>query len=147
MHLNCSGFLALTDAMIFIAVIMIASAVIASDHGSAPTDTSDAGDILDAIVLTEVRMSDLSDDGDGSLVRFTDLLAMDVLGGGGRASEYAGDLLGRICAGRPYSMTIGYSESELRMGGDLQDWTQSVRRTVAVSTGGELTMELVLLRS
>lgn len=146
MRMRPDGFLALTDAMIFIAVILIAASVTASCC-SEQSDRWDAGDVMDTMVLTELRMSDLSEDGDGSMVRLTDMLAMEVLNGRGGASEYAEGLLDRACAGRAYILELRFMDSSLALGGDHDAAVPYAHRDVLVSTGGTLEIDLRMMRS
>lgn len=74
--MNRRGFVALMDAVIFTAVLMLAlSATIGLGLGES-ADERDAGAMLDGILDAEVRMSDLVEDGDGTPVRVSDLCAL-----------------------------------------------------------------------
>ena len=86
--MNHRGFVALMDAVIFTAVLMLAlSATIGLGLGES-ADERDAGAMLDGILYAEVRMSDLVEDGDGTPVRVSDLCALMLSTGQPGVREY-----------------------------------------------------------
>ena len=70
------GMLAMMDAAIFMMVLMAAIAVTLQASVHDGTHDEEAGDLLDGLLSSKVRMSDLSEEGDGSLVRMSDMIAM-----------------------------------------------------------------------
>ena len=83
--MNRGGFVALMDAVIFSAVILVAlSALLGLGITAQDGDDRDVSAILGSVMSAEVRMSDLAEDGDGSMVRVSDLCALWVSTGDGR---------------------------------------------------------------
>ena len=146
MRMNRRGMLAMLDAAVFVMIIMMASAVLVHNFHSGVSD-DDAGDILDSILSSEVRMADLSDEGDGSLVRISDMIALDILSGGDRALGFADDCLNRACSGRPYLLRMFYGDGTAVIGSAGGKESSSVSMERILSTGGVLRAELILYSS
>lgn len=66
--MNDHGFLAMMDALLFITVIIVACSVVAGMSMDGAHDGSNASGLLESMVSSEVRLSDLSE-GDDSIVR------------------------------------------------------------------------------
>ncbi len=145
--MNRGGMLAMMDAMIFMAVIVLAVSVTASTVIHTPTDERDAGDLLDCLLSSEVRMSDLSAEGDGSMVRTSDMMALYLVTGESRVEDYLTELLEAFSAGRHYRLTIEFGGLSRTLGGWDGEPSASVSRTVPVTSGGDLTVTLALYPS
>lgn len=145
--MNRRGMLALMDAMIFMAVIMLAVAVTASQVSDTPMDERDAGDLLESLLSSEMRMSDLSGSGDGSMVRTSDMIALYLVTGEEDVEGYLTELLEAFSAGRHYRLTMEFGELESELGGGKGEPSVSISRTVPVTSGGELTVRLDLFPS
>ncbi len=141
----------MADAMIFIAVIMIAASVTLTFADSPQGDDRDAPAFLKDLLGSEVRMSDLSD-GDDSVVTVSDLMALELYRGEGSALEYAAELLSAFARGRPCTLEVEFLHPSgeafsrtLGSGGTLE--SVSYRAEVPVSTGGTLSARITLFAS
>ena len=114
--MNHRGFVALMDAVIFTAVLMLAlSATIGLGLGES-ADERDAGAMLDGILDAEVRMSDLVEDGDGTPVRVSDLCALMLTGDQPGVESYVESVLESFSGGRHYLLEMRHSELSMTIG-------------------------------
>ena len=144
--MNRRGFLAMMDAMIFMMVIMVAASALLlpmADDG----DGSDASEMLDGILSTEVRMSDLVEDGDGSKVRLSDLIALHMVSGCDGVEDYLTELMEAYSGGRGCTLTLRFGDLETVIGNGSGMPSVSAERSVPVTTGGQLTAKLELFSS
>ncbi len=150
MRSNEHGFVAMADAMLFIVVIMVATVVVVAEEDPIRTDDRDASAFLEALVSSEVRMSDLDEGGDDSLVRLSDMMALHIHAGSEGTADYIRELLDAYCRGRGYllTLTFGYGEDaeEVSFGEEGGIPSSSAERTVPVTSGGELRAVLSLYR-
>lgn len=150
MRSNEHGFVAMADAMLFIVVIMVATVVVVTEEGPVRTDDRDASAFLEALVSSEVRMSDLDGDGDDSLVRLSDMMALHIHAGSEGTADYIQELLDAYCRGRGYLLTLtfdnGEGAKEVSFGAEGGTASSSAERTVPVTSGGELRAVLSLYR-
>ena len=145
--MNRGGMLAMMDAMLFVAVLMVALSVTAQVMHDGSEDGRDAGDLLDSMLSSTVRMSDLSEDGDGSLVRVSDMLALHLASGEGSAMEYAEELMESFSGGRGYRLTLTFGDLSETLGDGSGTPSATAERTVPVTTGGELSARLEIFPS
>ncbi len=147
---NEHGFVAMADAMLFIVVIMVATVVVATEEAPIRTDDRDASAFLEALVSSEVRMSDLDEGGDDSLVRLSDMMALHIHAGSEGTADYIQQLLDAYCRGRGYLLTLtfqyGEDAKEVSFGERGGIPSSSAERTVPVTSGGELRAVLSLYR-
>ena len=141
------GMLAMMDAAIFMMVLMAAIAVTLQASVPDGTHDGDAGDLLDGLLSSKVRMSDLSEEGDGSLVRMSDMIALYLVTGDDGVGDYLSDLLDSMSRGRGYFLEMSFGEHGKTMGSPDGTMSASAERTVPVTTGGELVAVLTLYRS
>ncbi len=149
MRSNEHGFVAMADAMLFIVIIMVATVVVVAEEDPVRTDDRDASAFLEALVSSEVRMSDLGE-GDDSLVRLSDMMALHVHAGSEGTAGYIAELLDSYCRGRGYLLTLTFGSgdvsSEVSFGDGGGTASSSAERTVPVTSGGELRAVLSLYR-
>lgn len=145
--MNRRGFLAMMDAVIFTTVVMLAMTALLMMGVESETDDRDAAGTLDSLMSSEVRMSDLAEEGDGSLVRVSDLCALYALNGGEAIGAYLEETLDVLCGEGSYTMELTFGEKMATVG--VGDGTQLYSATVElpVTTGGTLTAVLTLYRS
>lgn len=151
MRLNRDGFVAMTDAMIFIVVIMVAVSVTVTYADHVSGDETDTSGFLEDILSSRVRMSDMAE-GDDSLVKLSDMIALHVLTGAEGPRAYLEDAMDDFSRGRPYLLEMTYVQSDgTSMNGSIGDpegdSASSAERTVPVTTGGHLTVSLTLFGS
>lgn len=147
--MNDRGFLAMMDALLFITVIIVASSVVAGMSMGGAHDDSNASGLLDSMISSEVRLSDLSE-GDDSVVRLSDLMALHAFRGSNTVSDYVSEILETYTGGAPYLFTVEYTdpsdvvhETSIGIPGDYRESTE---RTAPVSTGGFVRVTLSVLR-
>lgn len=147
--MNDHGFLAMMDALLFITVIIVACSVVAGMSMDGAHDGSNASGLLESMVSSEVRLSDLSE-GDDSIVRLSDLMALHAFRGSETVSGYISEILNAYTGGGPYLLTIGYTDPSDVVHkasiGIAGDYRESAERTVPVSTGGSVRVTLSMLR-
>lgn len=148
MRSSTDGFLALTDAMVFIVVILAACAVVACISIDDVCSDSEPAEMLDVLESTMVRLSDLTD-GDDSLVRLTDLVALHSVSPQERVEGYIGELLQQWSRGRGCTLHAEFADTggdvhEVSFGSPGVDAASVAERTVAVSTGGSVRLVLEL---
>ena len=146
--MNRGGFVALMDAVIFSAVILVAlSALLGLGITAQDGDDRDVSAILGSVMSAEVRMSDLAEDGDGSMVRVSDLCALWVFTGDGAVEEYLGEALDALSGGRGYRLDLSFGENSRSIGDGGEMESMAAFADVPVTTGGTLHAELRLYRS
>lgn len=141
MVLNRKGMIGMVDAMAFIIVIIVAMSVTVSymDH----QDWRDPpGEMLDTLCGVEVRLSDMTDLEDGTLVFLTDLIALDIHNGGHASLDYVSKLLDVYTSGRGYLLELTFGDITVSEGPGVGGDNSFAERKVFVSTGGMLKMRL-----
>ena len=138
---------ALVDAMVFMLVMTIVVSltvytVIGNDYVG-----PDAGASLDCICGVEVRVSDMTDIDDDSLVYLTDIMAYHVAKGSTaeertELNDYLGSVLDRQFGGRAYGLTMSYDGKTDMVGRDFADSCSEAHRELQTSLGGVLTLDL-----
>lgn len=141
MVLNRKGMIGMVDAMAFIIIIMIALSITVSyidqqDWRDPP------GEVLDTLCGVEVRLSDMIDLDDGTLVPLTDLIALDIHNGGRASIDYVTKLMDVYTSGRGYLLELTFGDITVIEGGGVGGDSSFAEREVFVSTGGKLTMRL-----
>ena len=146
--MNRGGFVALMDAVIFSAVILVAlSALMGLGITAQDGDDRDVSAILGSVMSAEVRMSDLAEEGDGSMVRVSDLCALWVFTGDGAVEEYLEEALDALSSGRGYRLDLSFGEYSRSIGDGGEMESMAAFADVPVTTGGILHAELRLYRS
>ena len=135
---------AFIDAMIFLVVIMMAITVTVSLNPH--QESMDVGPdvFLSYIGGTEVRLSDLTGIEDDSLVYLSDLMALS-LTQETEVEEYLEVLLDSVFGSKRYRLVIEYGELIGTIGSDISHYTSQYSRTVPISTGGSIYIELSIL--
>lgn len=138
------GFIALIDAMIFTVVVLMAMSALLGIGFVADEEGRDASAMLDGTLSAEVRMSDLVPDGDGSLVRVSDICALEMTAGGTGVMGYLEECLVAFSQGRPFVLVLTFGDDMVSMGspGDMEVSCAEVE--VPITTGGSLHAELIL---
>ncbi len=146
MRMNRGGMLAMMDAMVFMAVIMIALSA-SVYHGLQESDQRDPGDLLGSMLSAEVRMSDFREDGDGSKVKLSDLMALSLVSESEAVDVYVLELLETYSAGRHYRLTLTFGEHSKTFGEAHGMLSSASEMEVPVTTGGSLNAYLELFAS
>ncbi len=144
--MNRKGMLAMVDAMVFVVIIMAAAAVMVHTANTGTSD-SDAGDVLESVMSSKVRMSDLREDGDGSLVKVSDMIALDLVSGTTDALEFAEGCLESFSKGRPFLLSVEYDGKTAAIGTEGSRPASSASMDLPVTTGGSVHAELTLYLS
>lgn len=141
MRSSDDGFVAMMDAMIFIVVIVMAASVTAGIAIQSVQDETDTSEFLDSLLLSKVRLSDFSQ-GDDSIVRLSDLMALSAVGGNEKMMSYLEDALLSFSRGRPCHMLVEYendgTSGRIELGNNIASPSMESVRETAVSTGGTL---------
>ncbi len=147
MRMNREGIVALMDSMIFIMVMMIATAAFIGYMDSTSDDDGDVSGFLEDLLYSEVRMNDMTE-GDGSLIRVSDMMALWMKDGGEEFEEYLTEILDSFSHGRPYLMVMIFTTDNGRLESSIGGMESSTYReseiTVPVTTGGKLTVRFAL---
>ena len=144
MRMRRGGFIALIDAMIFTVVVLMAMSALLGIGFVADEEGRDASAMLDGTLSAEVRMSDLVPDGDGSLVRVSDICALEMTAGGTGVMGYLEECLVAFSQGRPFVLVLTFGDDMVSMGspGDMEVSRAEVEGPI--TTGGSLHAELIL---
>ena len=147
MRMNDGGFLAMMDALLFITIIIVACSIVAGTGLDDAEEGSDASELLESLVSSKIRLSDVSE-GDDSMVRLSDLMALHAMRGSEPVSGYIRDILDAFTGGAPYLLTIEYADPsgtvhETEIGTEA-DYRESAEKTVPMSTGGTVRAVLSL---
>ena len=153
MRASDRGFVAMVDAMIFIAVIILAASVTAAYSDTATDEDRDVSGFLEDLMESELFLEDLLwTGGDGSLVHVYDLCAVWLSKGGYRVGLYVEDVADLFAKGRPYTMKLTYenpsgSTAKKSIGSAGSVLSESCTKSYAVTAGGTLTVTLALYAS
>ena len=132
--MNRGGFVALMDAVIFSAVILVAlSALLGLGITAQDGDDRDVSAILGSVMSAEVRMSDLC--------------ALWVSTGDGAVEEYLEEALDALSGGRGYRLDLSFGDISRSIGDGGEVESMAAFADVPVTTGGTLHAELRLYRS
>ena len=118
MHLkNKKGLTAMVDAMIFIVVMGLAVSALLYLQGSDEETRGESGEIVDNLFSTKIRMDDLIEYGDSSIISLTDMLAASMVIGDDSIKDYLETVMTSL-RGIPgsYSMSIEYQGIRLELG-------------------------------
>ncbi len=140
------GVTGIADVMIFLAVMGLAFAGLCACGIGAETDDRDAAAILDGLLASELRTDDIADAGESRIAGIADILAYAAFTGDVRTAAYLDAVLEAV-GGGPGSIRIelDYLGRGLSAGGPCDGPPRTVcKRTVPVSYGGELSIELQL---
>lgn len=143
------GFLAMMDALLFITVIIVACSIVVGTGSDDPDERSDASELLESLMSSKMRLSDVSE-GDDSMVRLSDLMALHALRGSEPVSGYICEVLDAFTGGSSYLLTIEYTDpagNVHRAGiGTAAEYRESAERTAPMSTGGTVRAVLGILK-
>ncbi|MGN0097793.1 MAG: hypothetical protein ACI38Y_00510 [Candidatus Methanomethylophilaceae archaeon] len=143
MVLNRKGMIGMVDAMAFIVIITVALSVTIS-YIDPPDWRDPSGDVLDTICGVQVRLSDMTELEDDSLIFLTDLIALDIHNGGHGSLDYLSQILDVYSSGRGYLLELTFDGKTVSMGTDVGGDHTFSQREVFISTGGKLTMRLTM---
>ena len=143
--MNRGGFVALMDAVIFSAVILVAlSALLGLGITAQDGDDRDVSAILGSVMSAEVRMTDLDPDGDGSRVRVSDMCALQMVVGGTDVESFLSEALDMFSKGRPYLLEMTFDGRSMTVGEVGMTMSSYAETDVPVTTGGSLHAELTI---
>jgi len=132
---------AFMDCMIFLMIMMMAITVTATVSHQSVDDGIDPEQFLNMFARTEVRLSDLTDIEDDSLVYMTDVIAYSTYHQS-TVPEYLENLLDSAFGSHRYSLRCDYEGNELLLGDGEAFFRHQSSIEVPVSTGGRLSMIL-----
>ncbi len=140
MRLSDRGFLAMADAMVCIAILMVAFTVTAEyAEPSDDMETRTSG-FMDAVLGAEVRMSDLGGD-DDSLVSLTDMVAYGIAAGDWSAMGYICGLADVYFGEGMYRITAEYGGVGISAGEGRGRLLDSMWKEVEVTSGGTVAIK------
>lgn len=143
------GFLAMMDALLFITVIIVACSIVVGTGMNDADEGVDASELLESLMSSRIRLSDVSE-GDDSMVRLSDLMALHAVRGSEPVSGYIRDVLDAFTGGSAYLLTIEYTDPTGTVHGASigteAEYRESAERTVPMSTGGTVRTVLGILR-
>ena len=131
------------DCMIFLVVVMMVISTIVTIHPYDDYFESDPEDFLSRISKTEVRLSDLTDLEDDTLVYLADVMAYDVLNGS-EVRVYLESILNRMFGDHRYLMTYEYEGTVVKIG-DMEGFFHlQSSKVIRISTGNSINVTLGL---
>ena len=138
---NNKGFSAIFDVSVFTVIILLCVSLIfyaitENVHGT------EAGDAMDVLTDTRLRISDVTDTDDGTVCGLYDLLAYSVYSGDRGPMKFVKSYLDEALSGHDYLFSAefkGKSDSIGSLAGDAASYSE---RTCKVSSGGEVVLRL-----
>ena len=141
--MNTKGITAFMDCMIFLVVVMMVISAIVTIQPYDDYFESDPEDFLSRISKTEVRLSDLTDLEDDTLVYLADVMAYDVLNGS-EVRAYLESILNRMFGDHRYLMTYEYEGTVVKIG-DMEGFFHlQSSKVIRISTGNSINVTLGL---
>ncbi len=135
---------AFADAMIFLIVMMMAISVIVTyNHIDQGADIG-PDDVLRDISIIEMRLSDLTDIEDDSLVFLSDLMALS-LTQETDVDDYLKSILDAVFGENRYFLSYRYGELSGSIGTEFDHYTLQDSRSIPVSIGGYIDVMLSIL--
>lgn len=132
---------AFADAMVFLVVIMMAISVSVLHNPIHDSSGMGPDDFLDVLGSIEVKLSDLTDVDDDTLVYLIDVMALSLIKDNG-VTEYLEKLLDDIYGRDGYSLSMEFGSASSSIGTERQVYSIEDSRTYPVSTGGALYVTL-----
>ncbi|MBO4356755.1 MAG: hypothetical protein J5813_01090 [Candidatus Methanomethylophilaceae archaeon] len=141
--MNTKGITAFMDCMIFLVVVMMVISAIVTIHPYDDYFESDPEDFLSRISKTEVRLSDLTDLEDDTLVYLVDVMAYDIHNGS-EVRAYLESILNRMFGDHRYLMTYEYEGTVVKIG-DMEGFFHlQSSKVIRISTGNSINVTLGL---
>ena len=142
--MNEKGMTAFADTMVFLVVMMMAITVTAITNQ--PNQGADIGpdDLLRDIGGIEVRLSDLTDIEDDTLVFLPDLMALSLVRGTD-VDDYLESILDSVFGKNRYYLEFQYGRMTGSVGTEFDYYRFQDSRTIPVSTGGTIDVTLSTL--
>ena len=135
---------AFVDAMIFLVVIMIAISVTITSTNNENRQDAGPDELLTLISRTEVRLSDITDIEDDTLVYLPDIMALSLIQET-EVEEYLGELLDSVFGMKRYFLRYEYDDNEGSIGTEYSFYSIQDSRSIPVSTGGSINITLGIL--
>lgn len=147
MKVDRRGMTGIVDAMVFMAIMGLAFAGLYAYGAHDAGDDRDASAIVDCIMASALLTDDIAEAGESRIAGMADILAYATVTGDAGTVAYLEAVLD-AAVGVPggYLLTAGYDGHSLDAG-DRHDSgrpTSVCKRTVPVTYGGDLTVELRL---
>ena len=141
--MNTKGITAFMDCMIFLVVVMMVISAIVTIQPYDDYFESDPEDFLSRISKTEVRLSDLTDLEDDTLVYLVDVMAYDIHNGS-EVRAYLESILNRMFGDHRYLMTYEYEGTVVKIG-DMEGFFHlQSSKVIRISTGNSINVTLGL---
>lgn len=138
---NSKGFSAIFDVSVFIVIILLCVPLIfyaipENEHGI------EAGDAMDVLTDTRLRISDVTNSDDSTVCGLYDLLAYSVYSGDKGPMEFVKSYLDSVLSGHDYLFSAEFKGKSDNIGSLAGDGTSYSERTCKVSSGGEVVLRL-----
>lgn len=142
--LRCrKGFNAIFDASVCILLIVLCMPLIL-DHVPDEDDGIMAGEVMDVIVGTRIRASDVTGLEDGTIYGMYDLLAYSSYSDDPGPMDYVGTYLESVLSGQHFFFSAEYMGKTVSIGEQTGETKSSSERQCIVSFGGTVTMILYI---
>jgi len=142
MDLNRRGMAAVTDAVMFMTVMMLVTAGLFAAGQDRARDVS-AEDVCDDLLSVTLGLDDVYDTDDGSPVRLHDAVAGYLRTGQGRALERAEEAAGALVpSGRAFLLSFEYKGAYAHVGEEGGTPASGFSGSVTVTGGGRLSYTL-----
>lgn len=144
--LSCRrGFNAIFDASVFILLIVLCIPLV-FDSIQDEEDSITAGEVMDVIVGTRMRASDVTELDDGTVYGMYDLLAYSSYSGDPGPADLIRAYLESVLSGQGFLFSAEYMGKKVIIGEQAGEMTSSSERQCVVSFGGTVTMMLYIYR-
>ena len=142
--MNREGVTAFVDCMVFLLVIMVAIAVTITFTNQSDEQDCDPDDFISSLSKMEVRLSDLTDIEDDTLVYVADVMAFDTANDTD-VRTYLEDILGKMYGKHRFVLTYSYLENTVNVG-DMEGFHRfESSRGIWISNGGTIYISLRLM--
>ena len=132
---------AFVDTMVFLIVVMMAITVTAVSGQAGYDDSTDPEEVLSMLAATEVRLSDLTNIEDDSLVYLPDVIAYSITNDS-MVPGYLDELMGSVFGKHRFCLTCSYQEKSMVVGEELQYYRYQSSMELPVTIGGRLHLVL-----
>lgn len=139
MRTNEKGMVALVDALIFVAVLMIALSVTVKYIEPQEGDLSGTGEFMDAMEGVWIRLSDVGGE-DDTRVSLTDALAFSMSTGEPGAMRYLEAIASEYFGEGMFRLQLSFGGESVSIGSSDGRATESSEREFPISSGGTISI-------